>query len=156
MYVTQTEFYAAHPELTTEQVYEKHGKTAQRWSDAYTTGIDRVKKLSVAFPTNSDDVAAVKECWIALCVCAYRIDLAARALQNAQIVNGGVTSGIVESVSSGSESIKFAAPDDEYTKAVRMPTGGRGLAFGIVRDFLSGIADGNGVNLLYMGVYPEV
>lgn len=154
MYVSSEEFYAAHPELESENVYEKFGKTAQRWIDAFTCGIDQVKKLEVAFPTKESDAETVKDCWIELCVCAYRIDKASQALVNAQIVSGGVASGIVESVSSGSESIKFAAADNEYIKAVKKPSGGRSLAFGIVRDYLSGVTDSNGVNLMYMGVYP--
>ena len=158
MYVSSEEFYSAHPELADKGVYDKCGMTAQRWIDRFTMGVDLVKKLAYAFPTNEDDAKAVKDCWIELCLTAWRIEEARSILEaGVQTINGAIVPQLVSSISSGSESISFAtngAGDNQYVRCAKDNSAGLALASSIVREMLSGYKDANGVNLLYLGRYP--
>jgi hypothetical protein len=70
----------------------------------------------------------------------------------------GLQGKVVSSVSAGNESVSFASGDGSTSvdKAITNIAERNRLIQSIVRECLSGVADSNGVNLLYMGVYPRV
>ena len=70
----------------------------------------------------------------------------------------GLQGKVVTSVSAGNESISYSAtaPKTTVDTAVTDPAAKDRLVFSTIREYLSGVNDSNGVNLLYMGVYPHV
>ena len=115
--------------------------------DDWTTGIDGVRKLRVAFPTDPIDVAAIKRCVIELTKASADID-------NIIQLSASGDGGVVASKSSGAESISYRN-DTSALLAAAKDAGTREAYIGmIVRRYLSGRSDANGVNLLYGGVYP--
>lgn len=139
---------------------------AERVMDDATTGLDRVRKLRVAMPVDEYGAEAVKRCVCALVDTLRQIEEAeedsrrARALvENA---DGTVHSRVLSSVSSGSESISYATGSAARSgttaidAAVSDPGARERLLGDTVRRYLSGVADANGVMLLFMGVYPHV
>ena len=63
--------------------------------------------------------------------------------------DNGVHSNVITSISAGNESVHYAA-----LNAADARTASEGIYKAIVREYLVGAADANGVNLLYMGRYP--
>ena len=61
-----------------------------------------------------------------------------------------MTGRVVTAVTAGSESVSFAAP----TAVSRQDRDERCRE--VVERYLAGVKDANGVNLLYMGLYPVV
>lgn len=130
---------------------------ARRIIDAHTTGIDNVRKLRVAFPVDEDDAETVKRCMCKLIKLMMDIEDAELSRGSIRRDDGSVTSGPVSSVSSGSESISYAASGGTTIDTAVADMSARNKLFSqIVRQMLSGISDANGVCLLYMGVYPYV
>ena len=52
--------------------------------DNATTGVDNVKKLKIAFPTDEDDAEAVKRCVCELLTIAYKIEQAEARVETSQ------------------------------------------------------------------------
>lgn len=130
---------------------------ARRIIDACTTGIDNVKKLAVAYPIDLDDAETVKRCMCKLIKLIYDINTAEASRGAVQREDGTVVSGVVSSVSSGSESISYATSGGTaIDAAVGDIAARRSLMLHTVKEYLTGVTDANGVNLLYMGVYPYV
>lgn len=155
MYLTYQEYTAvAGVEMTTAD-FSRYEFDAELIVDRYTTGIDNVKKLRIAFPTDPVDAMAVKRCICALVDALCRFE---RADLSSVSINGTATGGVVASVSSGSESISYATGADVSALAGAVKTlAGRDEYLGaVVRKYLSGRTDANGVNLLFGGVYPIV
>jgi len=115
--------------------------------DDWTTGIDGVRKLRVAFPTDPIDVAAIKRCVIELTKASADID-------NIVQLSASGDGGIVASKSSGSESISYRNDTSALLAAAKDADIREAYIGMIVRRYLSGRSDANGVNLLYGGVYP--
>ena len=64
---------------------------------------------------------------------------------------------VVSSVSAGNESISYSVGSDTAINlAVKDLEARKKLIYATIREHLSGAKDANGVNLLYMGVYPRV
>ena len=64
---------------------------------------------------------------------------------------------MISSVSAGNESISYSVGNATMIdKALSDPTVKEKLFRDTIREGLSGVTDANGVNLLYMGVYPRV
>lgn len=135
---------------------------ACRLIDMLTTGADGVRKLAVAFPANEYDAENVKRC---ACELVVKINAFAEAEKSAQEASGyiktenGLQGKIISSVSSGSESISFASgssgrTETAFDKALADRREKEDFLFSIIRYYLSGIADANGVDLLFRGVYP--
>lgn len=122
-----------------------------------------LNKLKFAFPTNEDDVEAVKRCVCKLIEISGQIEAANKRVSEGQGYtmdeSGALRGKVVSSVSSGSESISYTAKAE----------GGRTLIDAVlpdkaaqerlyrdtVREYLSLVPDSNGVNLLYAGIlYP--
>lgn len=163
MYVESQYFYTIYPELASTNAYEHHGLMTDRVMDTVTSGVDGVKKLRIAFPTDETDAEMVRRVWCELCYTAYMVTSQRAALATASQVhdlgNGVSVAGLVTSISSGGESMSFSgganAVQSEYLKAAQTPGGELQLMRSIAREQLAGLTDANGVNLLFGGVYPH-
>lgn len=137
---------------------------ACRKLDIVTTGIDNVKKLKVAFPADEDDAETVRRCVCKLVEIASEIEQAEERIKSSQGYitreDGTVMSKQVASVSAGTESISYAMGSASSSGSTLIDnvladkTAQEKLYQDTVREYLSGVADANGVNLLYMGRYP--
>lgn len=135
---------------------------AYRKLDIATTGVDNVKKLKVAFPTNEDDAESVKRCICKLIEVAKSIEQAEETARNAQGYitrsDGALQGKVVSSVSAGNESISYSAGSNSTITVLDAAVADIEVRERLYKDtiteYLSGIADANGVNLLYMGRYP--
>lgn len=132
-----------------------------RLMDRETTGVDGFKKLRYAFPTNEDDVMTIQRCACAVINILHQIDEYNRSVMDANGYikrdDGTLSSKAISSVSSGSESISFnnsTKAENAIISAAKSTAEKNLLIHNIITENLSGAADVNGVNLLYMGVYP--
>jgi hypothetical protein len=144
-----------------EADFDRLSWDACRDVDMATTGVDHVMKLKTAFPSDEYSVEAVKRCVCEVINTLYQIN---RALQSeidasgyVQREDGTYHVRTVSSVSAGNESISYASGAGASTLYIRAASDDQ-VKRQIIRDvicrYLSGIADANGVNLLYMGKYP--
>lgn len=136
---------------------------ACRKLDVATTGIDNVKKLKVAFPVDEDDAETVRRCACKLIEIASEIAAAEERIKSlhglVEREDGTVTSKLVSSISAGTESISYATGGTSGgSTLIDSVLADKGAQEQLYRDtiseYLSGVADANGVNLLYMGKYP--
>lgn len=160
MYITLSE-YAALYETMDEQVFNRLNMEATRTVDRYTTGIDNVKKLKIAFPADEDDAAAVKFCVakvIAFLAQVQKAEEVANSARGYEDTGSGIRGRVITSVSAGNESVSYGTVNS--ASAVDQAVQDRNAREKILRDMiaeeLSGLTDANGVNLLYMGRYPYV
>lgn len=130
------------------------GRKAERRIDVITG-----RKLQFAFPTKKKDKEAVKDCLCELAEFLYQLDSYQRtAMDSAGVVeqaDGTVRGKVITSISSGSESIGYSAKgftDTSLMEAAKDKKKADAMIYGIVRNGLSGVADANGVNLLYAGL----
>lgn len=136
---------------------------ACRKLDIATTGVDNFPKLRQAFPTDEYAVESVKRCACALISTMYQLsqaEAAAKAAQGYTQREGGSLQGkVVTSVSAGSESISYSAKGTEQktlmSEALADASVREKMYQDTIREYLSGINDANGVNLLFMGEYPR-
>ena len=163
-YGTYDGYFALFPNGVGQPDYTRLAWEADRVIDRHTTGADNVRKLKVAFPTDADTVETINRCEYALVNLMSEIEKAeadsAKARSIVTRADGTVTSALVSSISSGSESMSFATGSNSastgISEAVSSLSARRRLFGELVREYLSGLEDANGVNLLYMGVYPVV
>jgi hypothetical protein len=161
MYLTYEEYAAIYDAMPAKD-FDRLNFEACRHIDRLTAGVDGVKKLKVAFPTDEDSSAAVKHCAAHIVNILYQIQ---EAEKSASLGRGftetenGLHGKVVSSVTAGNESISYAVGNSAKTsidKAVSDRNERIKLLRETVREYLSGVTDANGVNLLYMGVYPYV
>lgn len=130
--------------------------------DYYTTGVDGVKKLQIAFPTEEYSAQAVKRC---VCELIHILKIIEQAENNMQSASGyiqredGTYQGrVITSVSAGNESISYSANSNGnktlIEKALSDEVVKKKLFQDTIKEHLSGTVDANNVNLLYMGPYP--
>lgn len=135
---------------------------ASKKIDRATTGVDGVKKLKVAYPTDEDDSEAVKRCACKLIEIMNSIIEAEKRVNSMKELvkrpDGTVQGKVVSSISSGSESISYTIGNNAslIDKVLSDKTAQERLYRDTVYEYLSGVTDENGVNLLYMGPYPYV
>ena len=135
---------------------------ACRLLDIHTTGLDGVKKLKTAFPTDEDDAEAVKMCACKVVNILYQIQQAEAVAAQASgytVTEQGLQRKIISRIEAGNEAISFSETKNTSTaidSAVADKTVRDNLISNTIREYLSGVADANGVNLLYMGRYPRV
>lgn len=135
---------------------------ACRLLDAHTSGIDGVKKLKIAFPTDEDDAETVKRCACKIVNLLHQIETAEQAAASGrgyETTEQGMRGKVISSISAGNESISYstkATSETAVDKAVADETFRKKLLSDTIREYLSGVTDANGVNLLYMGRYPHV
>lgn len=134
---------------------------ACRKLDHHTTGIDNVRKLSVAFPTEEYAAESVRRCCAKLLNLIHQIEQAEKTACQANgytATENGLRGNVISSVSAGNESISYAANNStatEIDKAVSDSAAREKLFADVINTYLSGVSDSNGVNLLYMGRYPR-
>lgn len=155
MYADIAYYKSLYGEIT-EAEYNRFASHAARLLDKYTTGIDGVRKLRVAFPADLDDAEWVKRCECALTDLLQRVSAAENAASAHIGADGLIVAGAVSSVSSGSESISYSSGGSAINSATGDISARERLYAATIREYLSGVKDANGVNLLYMGVYPYV
>lgn len=132
---------------------------ACRHIDRLTTGIDGFKKLKRAFPVDEDDAKAVKHCAAAVIHFLEQIrqveHLAESARGYTQTENG-MQGKVVSSVAAGNESVSYTSHTGQTLADVAAlePAARDAKICSLIHEHLSGIADANGVYLLYMGPYP--
>ena len=144
-YISLMDYQKIYGEIEVDK-FTRYEMLARRKLDNYTTGADGFCKLKHAFPTDEEDAAIVKQCAAAMVNALYMADKLSKAAAPVQTENG-VHSNVITSISAGNESVHYAA--------VALPSGGQESTYSqIVREYLSGACDANGVNLLYMGRYP--
>lgn len=138
--------------------FSRYAWEASRLMDIHTTGVDGVKKLSEAMPTDEGDQECVKRCCAALINVMAEIEKTERSITGFTTrADGTVVSKAVSSISSGSESITFANGVSTALSAAVSDSAAREKMYAdTVKKYLSGVTDSNGVNLLYMGAYPYV
>lgn len=139
-----------------EAEYNRLAWQAAKLLDRHTTGVDGVRKLQTAFPTDLDAEESVKRCECALIDLLRRIENAQKLGEAAVNAEGVAVSGPISAVSSGSESISYSAGGSAISAAAGDISARNRLMADTVREYLCGEKDANGVNLLYMGVYPYV
>lgn len=160
MYIT-LEFYTQLYDTIDEKVFNRLCFDACRVMDIHTTGIDNVKKLKCFFPTDSDAAEAVMHCAAKLTNLLYQIQEA----ENASAVGRGYTETeqglqrkIISRVESGNEAISYSEvknTDSTIDAAVADKTVRDKLLADIIWEYLSGVEDANGINLLFLGKYPR-
>ena len=160
MYITLKEYTELYEPME-ERLFNRLAFDACRVMDIHTTGIDNLKKLKQFFPVDADAVASVKHCAAKLINTLYQINQAESAAAMGRgytETDQGLRRQIISRVESGNEAISYSetrigntvidvAASDKKEKDK--------LLAGIVSDYLGGVDDANGVNLLYMGMYPR-
>ena len=136
---------------------------AEREIDKATSGIDNVRKLQVAFPTSDYEVESVKRCVCALVDFLNQLKSAEKEANSiselTERADGSMQGKVVASVSAGNESITYAvgkSSDTAISNAIKDLHSKDMEIYQFISSRLVGIADANGVNLLYNGPYPYV
>lgn len=139
-----------------EKAFSRLSFDACRKLDNFTTGADGVKKLRLAFPTDEQDAEAVKRCGCHLVYLMLQMEAAEQSM-GYEVTENGLRGKVISSVSAGNESVSYSTGNATMIdKALSNPVVKSKLFWDTVREYLSGVSDANGVNLLYMGVYPHV
>lgn len=142
-----------------EGEFNFHAKKAQRELDRATTG-----KLKFALPIAGDALESVNDCLCEMTHMLYLIDQASRdVLENSGVVvdegTGDLRGKVIKSKSSGTESITYTTETTSnvstYQRAAVDENAKKQLIRNLVDEYLTGITDSNGINLLYLGPYPE-
>lgn len=134
--------------------------TARRWLERAGDDIDALTfcRLTFAMPTVEAHILKVKKAVCAVADALFLIDAQSKA-SSAQKAEDGTYRGAVTSVSSGRESISFAANSaaaSAYAAAAADDGVKRRLIADIAAKYLANVPDANGVNLLYAGEVRHV
>ncbi len=159
MYITYHEYTALYDAIE-DKVFNRLAFQACRYLDRLTTGVDGLKKLKESMPADQDDKAAVVHCAAHVINFLRQIEEAEKSASLARgvIDAGGMVRGkTVSSVSAGNESITYStsAGNTAIDAAISDVAIREKQIYDIIRQYLSGVKDANGVNLLYMGAYPN-
>lgn len=157
MFISQADYINLYSDDLTEAEFNRLYYSAKRLMQDMTTGVDGYVKLTFATPTDEDTLEALKYCAADLIHTMHRIEALEKAGEMLKQSDGTMTPAVISSKSAGTESISYST---NTTSALHTAVGSlkdRTEMFGgIVKKYLSGMKDANGVNLLYMGVYPYV
>lgn len=126
---------------------------AEREIDKATSGVDNVRKLKVAFPTNEEDAESIKRCVCALVEFLDNLESAEKSASMVQGSDGTMRGGIIKSVSAGNESITYET-SGTIGNAIRSTKDRDLTVYAFIASRLHGVSDANGVNLLFGGRYP--
>ena len=158
-YATYNEYISLYEDGINTSEFNRLLWDASELMNDQTTGVDGICKLRLFPPTDLHDAEAVKRCACELVSVLYRIEETEKVSSGVVIREDGTVGGKkISSVSSGSESITYAANGSASTidAAVVDLVARKKLLCGITKKHLTGAKDANGVNLLYAGVYPRV
>lgn len=145
-----------------EKDFNRLSWDACRKLDVATSGVDNVRKLKIAFPVDDDSSEAVKRCACKMVYTLFQIEQAEKTANQAKgyiETENGLRGNLISSVSAGNESISYVTSSSSSTatmidKALSDPAAQEKLFNDTAREYLAGVTDANGVNLLYMGRYP--
>lgn len=158
MYIKFNDYVQYYQDGCDFQSFNRLSMEACRKLDYYTTGIDGVKKLRAAFPTDEDDARMVRYCACKIVHILGQIEAAEAAMRNArgyEETENGLRGKVITSISAGNESISYSSGGGNTAtmidKALTDKTVQDKLITDTIRECLSGIRDANGVNLLFMG-----
>ena len=160
MYITFDDYKQLYDPIE-ERVFNLLAFDACRMMDVHTTGIDNVKKLKLFFPEDEDSVQSVKRCAAKL---VNLMDQIREAEVIAAIGRGytetelGFQRRIISRVDAGNEAISYSeakASSTAIDAAVADKKVRDKMMAEIIWEYLSGVEDKNGINLLYMGRYPR-
>ena len=139
-YITYDEYLTLYGEIE-QTSFARFSFEAEKVIDNHTTTLDNVKKLRVAFPEDEYSVNCIRHCMAGLIYMMNEIEKANNDRQ-------------VASISSGSESVSYVT-SDTLIDNMKNNVAERNRNFAkLVKEYLSGVTDLNGVNLLFRGVYP--
>ena len=160
MYITLEEYKAMYGAVDTS-LFNRLEFEARRVMDLHTTGIDNVRKLE-RFPTKDEfNALAVKHCAAKIINVLFQIheaEAAAAMGRGYTETDQGLQRRIISLVEAGNEAISYSETKLANTAidaAVSDRTARDKLLAETVWDYLRGVEDANGVNLLYMGMYPR-
>jgi hypothetical protein len=160
MYITFDQFSTLYAPIE-EKVFTRLSFDAERLIDNHTTGVDGVKKLRIAFPSDEYAKDAVMHCAGNIVNLLHQIH---EAEQTAAVARGytetaqGLQRKIISRVEAGNEAISYSETklaNSSVDAAVADKSVRDALIASTIKEYLSGITDANGVNLLYMGSYPR-
>lgn len=160
MYITLEDYKQLYDSID-ERLFNRLCFDACRVMDIHTTGIDNVKKLKRFFPTDSDAVSAVQHCaanLTNLLVQIHEAEAASAVGRGYTETAQGLQRKIISRVESGNEAISYSEvknTDSTIDAAVADKTVRDKLLADTIWEYLSGVEDCNGVNLLFMGKYPR-
>ena len=160
MYITYDEYAAIYDPME-ERLFNALAFDACRVMDTHTTGIDNVKKLKQFFPTEEEDAQTVKRCAAKIINILDQIrqaEVSAMEARGFESTDMGMKGKVISSVTAGNESISYSTGSSFGTAvdaAVKDRTAREKLLADTVWEYLSGLQDANGVNLLFMGMYPR-
>lgn len=153
MYATYEDYIQLYGEGITEHEFVRLEMQVERSMDIATTGIDNVRKLKKAFPEEHRQ---------AIMLCACQMVNLAKQIADAEAASGyvagknGLQGKAVASMSAGNESVSFSSGSTAISEAAFNAEKKGKLLLSAAKEYLSGLEDANGVNLLYMGAYPYV
>ncbi len=130
-----------------QAAFDRLAWEARHVMENVTTGVDGVRKLAVAAPTEGSAAEAVKRCELALVHILHEAESVRGTVARE---DGTVTGKVVTSVAAGAESVSYAAPSGQSSSGEELQKRLRQTA----EEYLAGAADKNGVPLLFAGKYP--
>lgn len=160
MYITYKQYTTLFDPID-EQLFNRLAFEACRVMDIHTTGPDNVKKLHLFFPTSEYASQAVMHCAANLVNLLNQIH---EAEQAAAVGRGytetemGLQRKIISRVEAGNEAISYSETKAASTfidEAVSNKAFRDKLLKETIWEYLAGVEDSNGVNLLFMGMYPR-
>lgn len=161
MYITYEEYTELYDSDIERRLFNVLAFDACRVMDIHTTGIDNVKKLKKFFPEDPSDAESVKHCAAKLINILHQIneaEIAAAMGRGYTETEQGLQRRIISRVESGNEAISYSETKNTNSSidaAVASKAEKDKLLANTVWDYLRGVTDANGVNLLYMGAYPR-
>ena len=160
MYITFEQFCTLYDPIE-EILFNRLSFDAERLMDNHTTGVDGIKKLRAAFPTDEYAVAAVMHCAgsiVNLLNQIYKAEQAAEKGRGYTETAQGLQRKIISRVEAGNEAISYSETkltNSSIDAAVADKSVRDALIASTIKEYLSGVTDANGVGLLYMGSYPR-
>lgn len=160
MYITFEEYSEIYDPME-ERLFNALAFDACRVMDLHTTGIDNVKKLQKFPPVDEYNARAVKHCAAKIINILDQIreaEVAAAMGRGYTETEQGLQRRIISRVEAGNEAISYSETKLANTAidaAVADKIARAKLLADTVWDYLRGVEDSNGVNLLYMGMYPR-
>lgn len=158
MYIEFDDYVQFYQDGCDFQNFNRLSIEACRKLDYHTTGLDGVKKLKAAFPTDEDDARMVRYCACKIVHILGQIEAAETAMRSArgyEETENGIRGKVITSITAGNESISYSAGGGSTAtlidKALTDKSVQDKLITDTIRECLSGIRDANGVNLLFMG-----
>ena len=153
MYIDFVAYSGWYKDGMTQEEFNNFAWEASRLLDNYTTGVDNVRKLREFPPDDEYAAESVSRCAAKIVSFLYEVDQAGKRIERGD----GTTHGrVVSSVSSGSESVSYVTEKSIAHRVLSGEIRKETVVIDIVKQYLSGLTDSNGVNLLYMGRYPCV